>query len=198
MPTPTADPGAEAGARRNRRGVAVLVFLVLAYPVSFLLFQGGRFCGPLCFEPTPNGIAAVVGSLTVLAGLSFGVATRDWTPESAANGSIRSVLGAPSRRVQGVLLAVSALFVGFLVLDSLTIAEAVWKPIVLPLSFLVFLPVWLLYIATFPLAIAFSALGVESPPALTLVLRAVVVFVGFPLSVVLQTGVLNAIARWRG
>lgn len=193
MATPPA--GAEAGVGRNRRGVTVVAFLLLAYPITFILFQGGRFCGPLCFQPTLQGVAAVVGSLAVLAGLAIVATTRYWNPEATTSGSSWRLLRAPPLLAQGVLLAIFGVLVGFLVLDSLTIAEAIWKPIVLPLSFLVFLPVWVLYVATFQLAIVFPILGVESQPAFTLVLRAVVVFIGFPLSVVLQTVVLSRLLR---
>lgn len=94
-----------------------------------------------------------------------------------------------------ILFGLFTAFVVYLALDTLTLYEPLWKPAVLPVSFLLFLPVWLLYAATFPLALLFSVAGVDPGPVVTLTTRAVVLFVGFPLSAVMQTLVVSAIVE---
>ncbi|WP_416840613.1 hypothetical protein [Haloferax sp. DFSO52] len=83
-------------------------------------------------------------------------------------------------------------------MDALSLAESVWKPLVLPASFLLFLPVWALYLLTFPFAVVLSLSGIHSTQMLTLVVRGLIVFVGFPLSVVLQTLVISFIIEGFG
>jgi hypothetical protein len=94
-----------------------------------------------------------------------------------------------------VLVGLFVAFVGVLTLDVLSLAESLWKPIVLSASFLLFLPVWALYVATFPLAALFALAGVESSPLTTVGLRGTVVFVGFPLSAVWQSLLVSVISN---
>ena len=181
--------------RVHRRWSATLPFLVLAYPVTFLLYEGGPFCGPVCFAPTPGGVAGVFGVL-LLAGLLAVAITaglrRAWPVDHRPR---LGQLAAPPRPARAVLLGVFGAFVAFLTLDALTLYEAVWKPVVLPLSLLLFAPVWGLYVATFPLAILFSILGIGHAPGITLVVRALVLVVGFPLSAMLQTAVVSPLVE---
>ena len=170
-----------------------LPFLVLAYPVTFLLFRGGGYCGPVCFSSTLDGVASVVASLLVLGLLASGIAALLRTVDAGADaGAVRRVAAPPSPAV-AVLLALFGAFVVFLTMDALTLYEAVWKPVVLPLSFLLFAPVWLLYMMTYPFAVLFSVAGVDPSPAVTLATRGVVVAVGFPLSAVVQTYAVSAV-----
>jgi hypothetical protein len=174
-----------------------LPFLVLAYPVTFLLYQGGRYCGPVCFEPTPTGFAAVAGTLIALgivaAGIALGLRR---IVEQSDSTAVRPLI-TPSRWASILLLSVFGGFVLFLTLDAVALYEAVWKPIVLPLSFVLFLPVWLLYGLTFPLAVLFSIAGVEPSPIITVLTRSVVLAVGFPLSAVMQTYLVDLVVRWQ-
>jgi hypothetical protein len=48
---------------------------------------------------------------------------------------------------------------------------------------------------SFPLAVLFSVAGIESSPLVTVVFRGLVVFIGFPLSAVVQTLGVSAIAE---
>lgn len=92
-----------------------------------------------------------------------------------------------------VLLGLFAGFVCFLTLDALSLYEAMWKPIILPLSFLLFLPVWVLYMASFPITVLLSVVGIKSSPMITLALREIVISAGFPLSAVVQTVIVSAV-----
>ncbi|ERJ04629.1 hypothetical protein HLRTI_003412 [Halorhabdus tiamatea SARL4B] len=166
---------------------SVLPFLLLAYPLTFLFFQGGQFCQPLCFEPTAVGVTTLLSGLLVLMLVAGALGTRFRFNERGDTHRIVRWLGSPSLLAGGILVGVFVGFVGFLALDTLSLYEAVWKPIVLPFSFLLFLPVWVLYMASFPLAVLFSVAGIESSPLVTVVFRGVVVFIGFPLSAGVQT-----------
>jgi hypothetical protein len=185
---------------RYRPGWRVVVpFLLLAYPATFLLYRGGPYCGPFCFTPTLAGAGRVVGAIGVslvlasLITLAFAVNGRNggW---AGSRGLI-----APDGSASVALVGLFAAFTGFLTLDALSLYEPLWKPIVLPASFLLFLPAWALYVATFPLGALFSTAGVESSLFLTLALRGIVVFVGLALSAVWQSllvsGVANALGR---
>lgn len=171
---------------------SVLPFLLLAYPVTFLFFQGGQFCDPLCFEPTPVAAFRLVVILLVVAavaGVARGKSGLD--AEEDTRKPVRWLLSpAPSASVG--LLAVFALFVLFLALDAMTLYEPLWKPVVLPASFVLYFPVWVLYMGSFPLAVLFSVLGIEFSRVVTLVVRGVVVGFGFPLSALFQSLALSA------
>ena len=180
---------------RNWLRQSVLPFLLLAYPLTFLFFQGGQYCQPLCFKPTGVGVATLLGGLLVLMLVAGALGTRFKFNERDEAHRIARRLGSPPLLAGGILIGVFVGFVGFVALDALSLYEAVWKPVILPLSFLLFLPVWVLYMASFPLAVLFSVAGIESSPLVTVVFRGVVVFIGFPLSVVVQTLIVSAIAE---
>lgn len=177
--------------QNSRPWTPILPFLVLVYPVTYLLYNGGRYCEPVCFAPTLIGVVTVAGTLlgvgVIAAGVAFGLRTvtegTDWM-------AVRPLV-APPLRACIVLFVLFGAFVLFLTLDALTIYEAVWKPVVLPVSFVLFLPVWLLYGLTFPLAVLFSIAGVEPTLLITVLTRSVVIAVGFPLSAVMQTYVIS-------
>lgn len=183
------------GMDRNWLRKSSLPFLLLAYPLTFLFFQGGQYCQPLCFEPTVVSIATFIGVLILTMLVAGGLGTRFRFNERGDTHRIARWLESPPLLAGGILLGMFVGFVGFLALDALSLYEAAWKPIVLPLSFLLFLPVWVLYMASFPLAVSFSVAGIESPPLVTVVFRGVVVFIGFPLSAVVQTLVVSAIVE---
>lgn len=172
---------------------SVFPFLLIAYPATFLFFQGGQYCEPLCFEPTTIAAFELVVLLLVL--LLVAVVVSSILRVGTRGGSRNSVrwLLSPTSLSSLALLGVFALFVVFLALDAISLYEALWKPIVLPLSFLVFLPVWALYMASFLLAMLFPVIGIESTPVVTLVFRGVVIAVGFPLSALVQTRAVSAI-----
>lgn len=174
---------------------SVLPFLLLAYPLTFLFFQGGQYCQPLCFELTVVSVATFLGGLLIVMVVASSLGTRFRFDEREENHRIVRWLGSPPLLASAILAGVFIGFVGFLALDTLSLYEAVWKPVVLPLSFLLFLPVWILYMASFPLALLFSVVGIESPPLVTLVFRGVVVLIGFPLSAVVQTLIVSAMVE---
>ena len=173
-----------------RRSVT-LPFLMIALPATFVLFQGGQYCGSFCFQPTFSGVVALAGVLVgtyVFASVTtavLGLSTR-WEGTR-----LQRWLLTPSRPAVGVVLALFGVFLLALTADSLDLYEAVWKPMLLPLSFPLFAPVWVLYGVTFPLSVVFSVAGVESTPAIRLVVRATVVVVGFSLSAVWQTLIVS-------
>lgn len=175
-----------------------LPFLMIALPSTFVLFQGGQYCGPLCFQPTLTGVvslAGVLGGAYVLASITtafLGLHTR-WEGTR-----LQQWLLTPSRPAVGVLLALFGVFLLALTADSLNLYEAIWKPMLLPLSLPLFAPVWVLYVGTFPLSVIFSVVGVESTPAIQLVVRAVVVLVGFPLSAIWQTLIVSILVDGLG
>ncbi|WP_418286884.1 hypothetical protein [Halorubrum sp. DTA46] len=149
---------------RNWLRQSVLPFLLLAYPLTFLFFQGGQYCQPLCFEPTAVGMVTLFGGLLVLMLVAGGLVTRFRFNERGDTHRIARWFKSPPLLAGGILMGVFVGFVGFVALDTLSLYEAVWKPIVLPLSFLLFFPVWVLYMASFPLAVLFSIAGIESSP----------------------------------
>lgn len=182
---------------RNWLRQSVLPFLLLAYPLTFLFFQGGQYCQPLCFEPTAVGVATFFGGLLTAMLVAGALGTRFRFDDRGEPHRVARWLRSPSLLAGGILVGVFVGFVGFVALDTLSLYEAVWKPIVLPLSFLLFLPVWVLYMASFPLAVLFSVAGIEWSPLVTLVFRGVVVVIGFPLSAVVQTLVVSAVVEGR-
>lgn len=166
---------------------------MLAYPIAFLPFQGGRYCGPLCFTPTAVGVATVVGELLMLSLLAVGISIA-FRLESIGTGrtAVRWLVS-PPRSASVVLLGLFSTFIAFLTLDAMSLYEAIWKPVVVPISFPLFFPVWVLYAITFPLSLLVSAAGIDPSPSLTLVTRGIVVGIGFPLSVVFQTFTVSAL-----
>lgn len=176
---------------------ATLPFLMLAYPVTFLLFQGGRYCGPVCFTPTLIGGATVTGSLLIVGllakGITIGLRILTIRPDRPG---LRG-LAAPPRLANVVLFGLFGAFVVFLTLDALSLYEAIWKPVVLPISFLLFFPVWVLYAATFLLAIVFPVAGIESSLILTLLIRTTILAIGFPTAVIIQTFVASTVVNNR-
>lgn len=171
---------------------STLPFLVLSYPFTFLFFQGGQYCGPLCFEPTLVAVVRLLVALFVLGLIAGGVVTVLRFDERGHDGRVRRWLTDPTPLASVALLLSFAGFVGFLALDALTLYEAAWKPVVLPISFLLFLPVWVLYVVSFPLAVLFSTLGVETSSTVTLAVRGTIVIVGFPLSAAFQAFMVSA------
>lgn len=176
----------------DRSWSPILPFLVFSYPITFLLFEGGRYCGQVCFSPTPAGVASLAVGLLVSALLATGTAALFRTVGTGVDAGFVRTLAAPPRPATVVLLGLLGAFVAFLTLDALTLFESVWKPIVLPLSFLLFAPVWVLYAATFPLAVLSAAVGVDPSPAVTLATHGVILGIGFPLSAVVQTYAVSA------
>ena len=167
----------------------VLPFLLVAYPVVFLFFRGRSYCGPVCFEQTPVAVfklgAVLLGLLAIAA---IGTAVIRFNSSSKPTHWFLS----PSPVANVVLLGVFALFVIFLALDAMTVYEAIWKPFILPLSFLLFFPVWALYMLSFPLAILLSIFGLDLPTVGTIAFQGAVIALGFPLSVLLQAFVVSA------
>lgn len=167
-----------------RRSVT-LPFLMLAYPLVFLFYQGGQYCQPVCFQPTFSGVGRLVGLLivvylaAVLVAMFFRLEQRE-IEDRLTRGLIHPPPTAIA--VLGIIFASSILY---LTLDSLSLF-GYWRILLLPLSLGLFLPVWALYMATFPLAIVFSITGIETTESMRLVIRGIVLFVGFPLSAVLQ------------
>lgn len=172
---------------------ALLPSLVLAYPVTVLLFQGERICEPVCFEATLESVVTV--GLGYLAILLVGAGVASVLPQTDGERWRNTWwLAAPTPGVGHVLLGIFGVFVLLMALDAMTIYEGLWKPVALPLSFLLFFPVWALYVATFPLAVLVSAVGFTGSPALSLVVRGLVVAIGFPLSVLFQYHLVAAVA----
>lgn len=167
--------------------------LLLAYPLTFLFFQGGQYCEPLCFEPTLLAVITLIVALFVLVLVAGGLVTVFRFDERGDTHRIVRWLVSPPFPAGVVLLGLLVGFVGFLTFDTLSLYEATWKPIILPLSFLLFLPVWVLYMASFPLSVLFSVFSIESSSLVTLVFRGVVVTVGFPISAVFQTFIVSAV-----
>lgn len=133
------------------------------------------------------------GSLLVVGLLAYGITALLRTVGAGDDTGFVRRLAAPPRTATVVLLGLFGAFVVFLTLDALTLYEAIWKPIVLPLSVLLFAPVWLLYLGTYPLAVLFSVTGIDPSPLVTLLTRGVVLAVGFPLSAVVQTYAVSAV-----
>lgn len=184
--------------QNSQSWTSLLPFFVLAYPVTYLLYHGGRYCEPVCFAPTLIGVVTVAGTFlgigVIAAGVALGLRTvmegEDWMP-------VRPLV-APPMRARIVLFVLFGAFVFFLTLDALPIYEAVWKPIILPVSFVLFFPVWLLYGLTFPFAVLFSIAGVDPSPIITALTRSAVIVVGFPLLAVMQTYVVVIANHGRG
>lgn len=183
---------ADCGGRRLWPGWRVVVpFLATAYPVTFLFFYGGEFCGPLCYEPTAGW--ALAGGATLLGLLVLAVAI---TPLLVTGGqrdtdSRLERFIPESPLVGSVLLVLFGVFVVAMVLDAGSVAEGTWKPLLIPASFAILPGVWAMYVLTFVLALPLSAAGVGTDSAITLAVRAVVLFIGFPLSVAVQALVLD-------
>lgn len=189
-PDPDSAPDSEPAARRVRVHVT-LPFLAVAYPTTFLLYRGGSYCGPLCFAPTPAGVASVVGG--VLGSLALaGLLARVGRDVRAGTRSVRWLLS-PPRPTSAVLAGLFVAFLGGLTLDALSLYEPLWKPVALPATFLLFLPVWALYVLTFPLSLLTSAVGAGASASLTLLVRATLVGPGLALSAAWQTLLLSAV-----
>lgn len=133
----------------------------------------------------------MVASLAVLVLLAGVIAIGLRSRMAGDDRTVVRWLVAPTWATSLILAGLFAAFIVFLTLDSLSLYEAVWKPIILPLSFLLFLPVWVLYVATFPLAVVFSIVGFHPSPMITLPARGIVLAVGFPLSAVFQALVVS-------
>lgn len=173
----------------ERFQTGVLPFLLLAYPAMFLFFRGSPYCEPVCFEQTPVAVfelGAVLLGILAIAAIGTAIVHFD-SPSNPTRWFL-----SPSLVTSVVLLGVFALFVIFLALDAMTVYEAIWKPFDLLLSFLLFLPVWALYMLSFPLAILLSIFGFDVPTVGTLAFRGVVIALGFPLSVLWQAFVVSA------
>lgn len=164
---------------------SAIPFLVLAEPVAVFLVLGGTYCRPLCVRPTPAGVGTlglVLGGTWLVAAAVTTLAIRTLDPESLWGGRFTN----PRRSTLAVLFALFGALLVFLALEAMSVPGAFWKPIVVPLSVLPFLPVWVLYAATFPLAIVVGVVGIEFGPAATVLLRGVVLFGGFGVSVLWQ------------
>ena len=168
----------------------LLPFLVVAYPATFAILQARPYCSPRCGTLSSLDLLAVAAVIatSLLASVLAGPAllTRALGPPGGSDGTFAARLRSPSRPTVVVLLGLYAALVALLGLDVANVAEAVWKPAILPASLLPFAPVWALYAGTFALALAFRIVGVGSSPALTSVVRFVVVVGGFGASAVWQ------------
>lgn len=178
---------------RPRRSLA-LPFLAIAYPLAFLAYAGGPYCGPLCFEPTAAGAVRVTAVLAGAYVAAAGIAAA-FRLDARPAGGIGRLLATPPRPAVAALAVLFVGFLAFLTLDALALYESVWKPVVLPASFFPFAPVWVLYAASFPLAVALGAAGVDPSTAATPAFRALVVLAGFPLSAVAQALFASAVAE---
>ena len=164
---------------------SAIPFLVLAEPLSFFLFRGGAFCEPVCVEPTSRGLGTL-GLILVGTWVLAAMATT-WSTRYLEFG--RRWLGRfvnPRRPTLALLFAHFGAFLCFLTLDATAVPAALWKPIVLPLSLVPFLPVWTLYAATYPVALIAGLVGVEFGETATLLVRTIVLFGGFGLSAIWQ------------
>jgi hypothetical protein len=170
--------------RRTFRQSAI-PFLVLAEPLTFFLFQGGTYCESLCVQPTPIGLGTLglvlVGSSVVVAAVTT-LATRSLKTDSTWIDRLTH----PRRLTLVLLFAFFGGFLFFLTLDATSVPGALWKPIVLPLSLVPFLPVWALYAATYPVALIGSVVGIEFGGGATLLVRSVVLFGGFGFAAIWQ------------
>lgn len=161
----------------------LLPFLVVAYPATFALLQTRPYCGPDC---GPFSVADVLALVAVVAGSLLAsvlvvrpLLARTLDGPGSPSGPTANRVRSPSGPTVTVLVGAYLAFVAFLALDVANVAEALWKPVLLPASLLPFAPVWALYAATFYLALVFQFAGVGPSSGLTLVVRSVVVLVGF-------------------
>lgn len=92
----------------------------------------------------------------------------------------------PRRPTLALLFALFGGYLFLLTLETTSVPGALWKPIVLPLSIVPFLPIWLLYLATYPLALIGGVVGFEFGGPVTLLVRTVVLFGGFGLAALWQ------------
>lgn len=167
----------------------LLPFLVVAYPATFGLLQVRPYCGSRCGPFAAHVVALVavaagslLASVLVVSPILARAIDRSGRSDDPLAASVRSPSGPTVAVLAGSYLA----FVGFLFLDVANVAEAIWKPVFLPASFLPFAPVWALYAGTFVLAVVFRLAGVAWPPGLTPAVRLLVVGGGFACSAVWQ------------
>ena len=164
---------------------SAIPFLVLAEPLAFFLFQGGAYCEPVCVEPTPTGLGTLglilVGTWVVAA------ASTTWFSQFVEfDNRWMGRLVNPRGTTLILLFVHFGAFLSFLTLDATLVPGALWKPIVLPLSLVSFLPVWALYAATYPVALVAGIVGIEFGGTATLLVRSVVLFGGFGLAAIWQ------------
>ena len=170
--------------RTSLRRSAIL-FLVLAEPLAFFLLQGGAYCEPVCVEPTPIGLGTL--GLILVGTWVVAVGTTTWTSQLIGfEKRWLARLGYPRGPTLALLFAHFGAFLFFLMLDATSVPGALWKPIVLPLTLVSFLPVWALYAATYPLALIGSFVGIEFGETATLLVRSVVLIGGFGLAAIWQ------------
>lgn len=99
---------------------------MVALPATFVLFQGGPYCGPLCFQPTLPGVASlagVLGGAYVLASITTAVLRLGTRWEGTR---LQQWLLNPSRPAVGIVFALFGVFLLALTADSLDLYEAVW------------------------------------------------------------------------
>ena len=180
----------------------LLPFLCVAYPTTFALLETRPYCRPGC---GPFGAADLVALAAVVVGSSLAsvlvVRTtlgRGIGHAGRADGPVTARVRAPSGPTVALLVVTYLAFAGFVVLDAANVAEALWKPVVLPGSLLPFAPVWLLYAGTFVLAAVLGAVGATGSPTLTVAVRVAVVVVGFAGSAIWQFALVEALVGRRG
>ncbi|OVE83365.1 hypothetical protein [Natronolimnobius baerhuensis] len=174
------------------RPTAVLA-LVLAYPTTFVLLTGEHSCGPVCLEPTAAGVAGLGG--VVLASVAVAaVSSAVFALESRCAGKpFLEQLLCPN---SVALAAIWGLFGGFLVallVESAGLLEG--EPVVLFASMVVYPFVWLLYGLTGPISLLVGLVGVEPGVEMTMIVRAVILGLGFALSLCWQLSVVG-LGRW--
>ena len=164
---------------------SAIPFLVLAEPLAFFLYQGGTYCDPVCVEPSPTGIATLV--LILVGTWVVAAAVTTWTAQTVEfKGRWLGRLTNPRRPTLVLLFVHLGGYLFFLTLEATSVPGALWKPIILPLSLVPFLPVWALYAATYPVALIGGALGIAFGGTATILVRTVVLFGGFGLAAIWQ------------
>lgn len=175
------------------RWSVTLPFLMIAYPLVFLFYRGGQHCQPVCFQPTWDGFGRLVGLLLVVYFAAVIVAIVLRLEHRSVEDQLTQGLVRPPPIAVAILGIVFAGSILYLTFDALS-PYGYWRIILLPLSLGFYFPVWVLYTATFPLAVVFSIAGVETTESTRLAIRGIVLFVGFPLSAVMQAAFASFVA----
>lgn len=172
---------------------ALVAALAVAYPLVYILFLGEPHCGPACVDGTAAGAAAATAALLACAALAAIAVRALELPARWRDGLPSAAIAEPSRAATALVVAVFACYLAVLAVSATRPAGVPFSAVVA--SVVVYPFVWLLYWLTFPLALAFGALGVAAGSATTLVVRGVVLVGGFGLSLVYQLLVLGPVAE---